>query len=146
MVCHNDSLIAGRHIFTSGDIIYFNVLGQHFMILSSLEITTDLFEKRSANYSDRTQPTMMIELCVSDSFHLKKKKQLKICGHCSMNWDLNFAMLRYNLWWRKHRRSFHQYFHRDAAIKYQPIQQRGTKAFLRRLLVTPDDFFYHIRQ
>ena len=73
MVCHNDLLIVGRHIFTSGDMIYFNVLGQHFMILSSLEITTDLFEKRSSNYSDRTQPTMMIELWVSDSFHLKKK-------------------------------------------------------------------------
>ena len=63
-----------------------------------------------------------------------------------MDWDLSFGMLRYGPLWRKQRRTFHEYFHRNAVTKYQPIQQRGTKAFLRRLLVTPDDFFYHIRQ
>ena len=34
-----------------GDMIYFKVLGQHFLILCSLEQTTDLSEKRSSNYS-----------------------------------------------------------------------------------------------
>jgi len=109
---------------TYGDMIYFNVLGRHFMILSSLEMITDLFEKRSSNYSDRMQPTMMIEL---------------------MDWDLNMAMLRYNPWWRRHRRLFHEYFHRNAVLKYQPIQQQAAKALLRQLLVTPDDFFHHVR-
>ena len=55
----------------SGDMIYLNVLGQHFVILSSLNIITDLFEKRSTNYSDRKQMPMLNDLCVSDSFHLK---------------------------------------------------------------------------
>ena len=71
---------------------------------------------------------------------------LKNAGHCRMDWGSNFGMMRYSPLWRKQRRSFHEHFHRNAAIKYQPIQQRGTKAFLRRLLVTPDDFFHHIRQ
>ena len=45
-----------------GDMIYFNVLGQHFLILSSLKRTTDLFEKRSSNYSDRPRLPMLVEL------------------------------------------------------------------------------------
>ena len=56
-------------------MIYLNVLGQPFVILTSLEAirVTDLFEKRSSNYSDRKQTTMLIELYVSlHSFHLKE--------------------------------------------------------------------------
>ena len=45
-------------------MVYFNVLGQHFLILGSLQRTTDLFEKRSLNYSDRVRLPMMVELCV----------------------------------------------------------------------------------
>ena len=51
-------------------MIYLNVLGQHIVILSSLEVITDLFEKRSSNYSDRMHSTMLHELYVSHSFHL----------------------------------------------------------------------------
>ena len=47
-----------RHLDISGDMMYLNVLGQHFVILSSLEVITNLFEKRSSNYSDRKQMTM----------------------------------------------------------------------------------------
>ena len=54
-----------------GDIVYFNVLGQHFMVVSSLKNTTELFERRSANYSDRIQMPMLIDLCVSYPFHRK---------------------------------------------------------------------------
>ena len=50
-----------------GDIVYFNVLGQHFLVLGSLRRTNDLFEKRSSNYSDRIRMPMM-ELYVLDSF------------------------------------------------------------------------------
>jgi len=70
---------------TYGDIIYFNVLGQHFMVLSDLKSTTDLFEKRSSNYSDRMRLPMLNEL---------------------MSWDMSLALMPYGLWWRKHRRLF----------------------------------------
>ena len=53
-----------------GDMIYFKVLGLHFLILSSIERTTDLLEKRSSNYSDRMRLPMLLELYVSDSLHL----------------------------------------------------------------------------
>ena len=53
-----------------GDMIYFNVLGQHYLVLSSSRRITDLFEKRSSSYSDRPQTPMVMELYVSDLFHL----------------------------------------------------------------------------
>lgn len=109
---------------TYGDLIYFNVLGQHFLVLGSLRRTTDLFEKRSSNYSDRMRMPMLLEL---------------------MKWDFNLGLLPYGVWWRKHRRSFHQHFHEGAVSKYMPIQKREVHAFLRRLLVTPDNFLHHIR-
>jgi hypothetical protein len=59
-------------------MIYLNVLGQHFLILSSLETITDLFEKRSGNYSDRVQMPMLVDLYVSDSSHLQQICQLLI--------------------------------------------------------------------
>jgi hypothetical protein len=56
-------------------MIYFNVLGQPFLILGSFERTSDLMEKRSLNYSDRLRMPML-ELYVSDSLNLVKKFQL----------------------------------------------------------------------
>ena len=52
----------------------------------------------------------------------------------------------YGVWWKKHRRSFQEYFHANKVYKYQPIQRREIHAFLRRLPVTPEDFFRHIHQ
>ena len=125
-------------------MIYLNVLGQHFLILSSLEVTTDLFEKRSSNYSDRKHVTMLVELYVSHPFHLKEL--VKNTDQCRMNWSINMAMMPYGLWWRQHRKLLHKYFHRNAVTEYQSIQRQEVQAFLRRLLVTPDNFFHHIRQ
>ncbi|PPQ72181.1 hypothetical protein CVT24_002393 [Panaeolus cyanescens] len=107
-----------------GDIVYYNVLGQGFIVLGSLEKTTDLFEKRSSNYSDRMRMPMVIEL---------------------MGWDYNMGLLPYGSWWRRHRRDFHHHFHAGITPKYKPIQVEETHAFLKRLLVTPDDFLLHIR-
>jgi cytochrome P450 len=124
-------------------MIYLNVLGHRFLILGTLERTTDLFEKRSTNYSDRMRLTMLVELYVSDSLELKPLKK-NVCFR--MKWDFNFGLLPYGVWWRRQRRSFHQYFNINAVSKYQPIQRREVHAFLRRLLDTPDKFFHHIRQ
>ena len=54
-------------------MIYLNVLGQHFVILNSLEVITDLFEKRSSIYSGRMNMTMINELYVYHiPFHFKE--------------------------------------------------------------------------
>ena len=125
-------------------MIYFNVLGEHFVILSSLEVISDLFEKRSSNYSDRKQTTMLNELHVSHSFQFGEV--LKDIDPCRTNWSRSMGFMPYGLWWRRHRKSFHEYFHHNAVTQYQPIQRQEVQAFLRRLLVTPKDFLHHIRQ
>jgi hypothetical protein len=45
-----------------GDIVYFEAMGQPFLILGSLQRTTDLFDKRSTKYSDRPRFPMLVEL------------------------------------------------------------------------------------
>ena len=126
-------------------MIYLNVLGQHFVILCSLEVVTDLFEKRSSNYSDRKQSTMMIELYVS-SYSFRLKELVRNAIRCRMGLGISMSRMPYGPWWRKHRKSFHEHFHHNAVTKYQAIQRQEIQAFLRRLLVTPDNFSHHIRQ
>jgi len=48
--------------FQPGDMVFLKVLGQPILVLNSLKRTTDLFEKRSSNYSDRMKATMLLEL------------------------------------------------------------------------------------
>jgi hypothetical protein len=126
-------------------MIHFNILGQHIIVLNSLEVITDLLERRSSNYSDRKQTTMMIELCVP-SYSFLLKELVKNAARCRMDLGISMSRMPYGLWWRKHRKTFHEYFQRNAVNKYQPIQRQETRAFLRRLLITPDNFFHHIRQ
>ena len=50
------------------------------MILSSLEVIKDLFEKRSSNYSDRKEMTMLNKLYVLLPFHLLFKLTFDVAG------------------------------------------------------------------
>ena len=86
---------------------------------------------------------MLVELYVSDALNLKPREN-NVCFR--MKWDFNFGLLPYGVWWRRQRRSFHQYFNINAVFKYKPIQRRGVHALLRRLLDTPNNFFDLIRQ
>ncbi|KAF9548281.1 cytochrome P450 [Agrocybe pediades] len=107
-----------------GDMVYFEVLGQPFLVLCSLKRVNDLLEKRSSNYSDRVRTPMLMDL---------------------MDWGFAFTMLPYGSWWRRHRRSFNEHFHQNAVYKYQPVQTHEMKHFLNDLLVTPENFLHHIR-
>ncbi|KDQ53882.1 hypothetical protein JAAARDRAFT_415303 [Jaapia argillacea MUCL 33604] len=62
-----------------------------------------------------------------------------------MGWDRMISLMRYGSEWRDYRRVFHQHFNQLAVDKYQSIQTRESRAFLRRLLETPEDFYDHIR-
>jgi len=44
------------------DIIYINIMGQDIIILDSLEVATELMERRSSTYSDRPRLPMLNEL------------------------------------------------------------------------------------
>ena len=48
-----------------GDVVHINVLGQHIVILNSINSTRELLDRRSAIYSDRPAMTMLGELYVT---------------------------------------------------------------------------------
>ncbi|PPR03921.1 hypothetical protein CVT24_008106 [Panaeolus cyanescens] len=109
---------------TYGDLLYFEVLGQPFLILCSLHRTNDILQKRSTIYSDRPQMPMVVDL---------------------MGWDFVLGFRNYGAWWKKQRKLFHEYFNPSAVTQYRAIQLDETHDFLRRLSENPDDLFKHIR-
>ncbi|EDR10167.1 uncharacterized protein LACBIDRAFT_248655 [Laccaria bicolor S238N-H82] len=98
-----------------GDMVYFEVLGQPFLVLGSLKRTNDILDKKSSNYSDR------------------------------MGWGYDIPNMPYGTMWRRHRRAFHEHFHTNAVHKYLPTQAKESQALLCRLLTTPQNFMHHIR-
>lgn len=50
-------------IYVPGDIVYGYTMGQHVIVLNSLKVVTDLFDKRSHIYSDRPLLPMR-DMCV----------------------------------------------------------------------------------
>lgn len=49
--------------------MYLRVLGTDLMILNTAEATHELFEKRSANYSDRSKSTLEV-MCVTFQYSM----------------------------------------------------------------------------
>lgn len=45
-----------------GDIVHLSSLGQSIIVIGSAEIASELLEKRATIYSDRLQPTMLLDL------------------------------------------------------------------------------------
>ncbi|KXN80932.1 O-methylsterigmatocystin oxidoreductase [Leucoagaricus sp. SymC.cos] len=101
------------------DMVYLNVLGQGILILGSWERTYDLFEKRSSNYSDRIHSPLILDI---------------------MEWGYNMALVPYGIWWRRHRRAFHDFFHPNIVNIHQPTQLNTARKFIQHLLESPQDF------
>ncbi|PPQ92712.1 hypothetical protein CVT25_014019 [Psilocybe cyanescens] len=109
----------------NSDVIHLNVFGAETIVLNSLKAATELLDKRSSNYSDRPRMIMANEL---------------------MGWEWDFAHMPYTDRWRRHRRSFHQYFQPRNLSAYYPVQRKVTVTFLEQILQTPEHFSAHIRQ
>ncbi|KAJ7684107.1 cytochrome P450 [Mycena polygramma] len=108
----------------NSDILHINLAGTSVVILSSLEATEALLEKRSSKYSDRPRFPMVNEL---------------------MGWDFNISLMKYGDEWRAHRRLFNEGFTPKASLKYRPKQLEATHNLLRSLAQTPDNFLGHFR-
>ncbi|KAK0446235.1 cytochrome P450 [Armillaria borealis] len=91
--------------------------------LRSAQAAEDLFEKRSGNYSDRPDFTM-----------------INLTG-----WGFNLGLMRYSDRWRMYRRMFHQYFQPRAVPAYNPVQTRATSVLLQQLHESPDALVHHVR-
>ena len=62
-----------------------------------------------------------------------------------ISWDWNIGLMPYSQRWRNHRREIHQYFNQREVFKFEPVQLRECRAFLRRVLESPDDIGLHLR-
>ena len=132
------------HMESIGDMVFFKILGQPFLVLGSVERTFDIFEKRSSNYSDRPHFPMLDDMLVFSLFLLSVYVESR-SSESRMDYTWNMAFQRYGLRWRNHRRTFHDYFHPNIVHKYQSVQIATTRVLLRCLLGSPDDFMQHIR-
>lgn len=47
-----------------GDLVHLSVFGQHFLFVNSYGVASELFDKKSSNYSDRHVMPMVYELYV----------------------------------------------------------------------------------
>ncbi|KAJ7669227.1 cytochrome P450 [Mycena polygramma] len=103
-----------------GDM-HVSAFGDHIVIINSLAIAVELFERRARIYSDKPAIPMLP----------------------LMGWDFNFGFMPYGEKWRQYRRLFHKHFHRDAIAAYRPTQLKKVHDCLRGLLSTPEDFSAH---
>ncbi|KAG5722656.1 O-methylsterigmatocystin oxidoreductase [Termitomyces sp. T112] len=107
-----------------GDLVFLSVLGKNVLFVNSFRVANDLFEKRSANYSDRGHSTMLHEL---------------------MGWDWTFGHMPYGERWKAHRRMFHRQFQQSVAPIHWPTQCKEAHALLRSLLESPEELIEHLR-
>ncbi|KAJ7453443.1 cytochrome P450 [Mycena latifolia] len=109
------------------DIIHLNLAGQSVIVLSSLEATTALLEKRSSIYSDRPDVPMVTD------------PEL-------MDWEYNIGLMKYGTDMRRSRRLLNETFNVKAAGQYRPLEMAASRALLQRLLDRPDAFLDHFYQ
>ncbi|KAF8695470.1 hypothetical protein AX14_001806, partial [Amanita brunnescens Koide BX004] len=102
-----------------GDIVYYEIFGQRFVVLGSLKQTNELLGKRSAIYSGRQVPPFLEKIVV---------------------FPFNFFTLSYGPSLRSHRRAFHEHFQPSAISRYHPKLMRATHELLRNLCNSPEDF------
>ncbi|KAF8872236.1 cytochrome P450 [Infundibulicybe gibba] len=106
------------------NILHAEALGQHIIILNSLEDVTEIMEKRASKYSSRP-PLPMLELMDLVNF--------------------NAVILPYGDLWQRHRRVFQQSFRKDVVGLYEPIEVRKIRQMLRGILESPENLQLHVR-
>ena len=130
---------------TYGDLIHLKVFGQSYIILNSIDSVNDLLDKKSAIYSDRPKLPMLVDL-YGDMLLLLLAICITDLRFLSIGFSFAFSFFQYGDEWRRHRRIFHEYFHSEKVARHQKIKLLETRRFLKRLLVDPEGFSYHIKQ
>ncbi|KAL0578166.1 hypothetical protein V5O48_003832 [Marasmius crinis-equi] len=108
----------------NSDVIYLNVFGTDIVVVNSYEGAQELFEKRSAIYSDRPRFTMLNELA-GMAFHV--------------------GFMQYNDEWKEHRKVFRKAFQPPSTEHHKPAILLSIRTLLPRLLDTPLNFDRHLR-
>ncbi|KAJ7750432.1 cytochrome P450 [Mycena maculata] len=108
-----------------GDVVHIKVFGTSLIIVGSMKAASEFFDKRAKIYSDRPRAPMIHELMGLGE------------------WSV--ANMNYGNVWRKHRRTFTNYFRENTVSKYHPVLVKETHAMLKRFLKTPEDFLGIVR-
>lgn len=126
-----------------GEVLSVEVLGQPIVIVTSAAAAEELFERRSAIYSDRPRLVMIAELYVAPLLDLSQQSDNR---DRSMGFDFTFAMIRYGEMWRQKRRVMHKYVNHKVSPSYQGMQLHESHAFVAKLLDDPQDFLAQVNQ
>ncbi|KAJ3870024.1 cytochrome P450 1 [Lentinula novae-zelandiae] len=103
-----------------GDLVY--LPKWNTLITNDAGVAIDLLEKHARIYSDRAMSPIM-----------------KLCGGENL-----LSVECYSDKWRRDRRVFQQTFRQAAIAQFYPVQYNKVHEFLRKLLLTPEDFMQHI--
>jgi cytochrome P450 len=105
-----------------GNIVYSRVLGQHIIIINSIEVARELLDKRSATYSDRPL------LQANEEFGI----------------SFNTAYLPYGETLRIHRKLFYQAFGAEASAEYHDLYFRKAYELVVDLISAPHKLEKHL--
>ncbi|KAI1422341.1 cytochrome protein [Xylaria sp. FL1777] len=114
-----------KHKDLYGPISSVTAMGTTIILLHSHELTSELFEKRSANYSSRTR---------------------LVFGGEMAGWGNITGILKYDRHFRAQRKAVHTIMGTPSlSSAYLPLQEAEVHRFLFRVLDKPEDLVQHIR-
>ncbi|KAG8727458.1 hypothetical protein FRC11_013135 [Ceratobasidium sp. 423] len=101
-------------------IISLSVFGTTIIVLNDRDDAVNLFDKRSATYSDRTCAPMVQEPALLD-------------------WGDVVSLIGYGDRWRRFRRLMNPWLTKQAVVAHDESQERATRKLLQRLLTSHED-------
>jgi hypothetical protein len=126
------------------------------VVLSSLQATRDLLERRGAIYSDRPRFVLLSEMCVMLPLSYRQLTPFQDgVGACFdtcaiVSGDALASLVAHQSLsgpkFRKHRRFINQVFNQKAVLAFRPLQEKEVLILLDGLLHDPDRFVDHFRR
>lgn len=104
--------------------MYFNVLGNHMIVLNSQKAANELLDKRGAIYQDR--PRFVL-------FDV-------------MGWGLTLTFMPYGPRFKLHRSVLQTGFTKSAITNYRPIQEDEARQAVARIMKSPSNWENSIRR
>ncbi|TFK62152.1 cytochrome P450 [Pluteus cervinus] len=107
----------------NSSLLYMSALGQHLLVINSIEDAVELLDERAPLTSDR--PTIPI---------------LDMMG-----WESNTGLIPYGTVWRRHRKMLHQNLRKDVLGNYDPVMAQKSLELLHKFAEDPDQFMQHCK-
>ncbi|CAL1709868.1 unnamed protein product [Somion occarium] len=102
-----------------GPIVTFKVLGKPVVILGSPKVAADLFDRRSAIYSDRPRWVLASEILAR---------------------DMHTGTVRIGEKHRRYRKAIQAGLREKALNSYHPIEEKEARIFVKEVFTKPEDF------